>query len=221
MSKNNSKLTIDELLKFTNALSAHIASPRSPENWIICLDNSIELSQSLAFDNDYDEETLSMLKQILKLVKTALPQVTDATLKNLLMENQAKLIEFFNKKESELSNHPFGVENPDIQNIVRKLSEEITVPRANRELSSDWSKIANTVKNQYESMTGNYQFEDLDKWMEQSLQRYRQRKEESDKRRLIGEIKEVSELSYENNPQEYFRQRVLLPLASRLLKESK
>jgi hypothetical protein len=215
------KLDVDGLVKFTRALSNHIASPKNPEMWLCCLDNSLELSQSLSTNTDYDDDTISTLQDIVKLIETVIPLITDPTLKHLLIENEAKLREFFNKKAIALSNQPYGQENPSIQDILRKLANEITVERKNRELSSDWSKIANTVKNQYESMTGNYQFSDLDKWMEQSLKRYRERKEESEKRKLACEIKQTPELSYEADSEEYFRQKVLLPLASKLLKECK
>ena len=226
-------LSNNDLAIYTKALKYYLLHPSDNEALFLCISNALELSQLDNLPKSKLEDISAILEEISNLIDSAQRTVTDPTLTALLRKNKVSITRYlgpnyqpkrdFRKEEIRKAINPnYPLETPQLAATVRKMASEAL---SNRESGEEWKSVAIGLTSDGNDKSRQLHDDAIDEIMNNGLINLRERQKEMDKflpqRELLRKYGKKTELSWEDNPEEYMRQKVMLPLADRLLKELK
>jgi hypothetical protein len=226
-------LSNDDLAIYGKALKYYLLHPNDNESLFLCISNALELSELDKIPQSKLEDISAILEEISNLIDSAQRTVTDPTLTSLLRQNKISIRRYLGpnyqpKKDSKKEeirkaiNPNCKLETPQLAATVRKMTDEAL---NSRELGEEWKSVALGLISDGNDTSRQLHDDAIDDLMNNGLINLRERQKEMDKflpqRELLRKYGKRTELSWEDNPEEYMRKKVLLPLADRLLKELK
>ena len=226
-------LSNDDLAIYGKALKYYLLHPNDNESLFLCISNALELSKLDKIPRSKLDDISAILEEISNLIDSAQRTVTDPTLTALLRKNKVSITRYlgpnyqpkrdFRKEEIRKAINPnYQLETPQLSATVRKMTNEAL---SNRESGEEWKSVAIGLISDGNDKSRQLHDDAIDEIMNNGLINLRERQKEMDKflpqRELLRKYGKKTELSWEDNPEEYMRQKVMLPLADRLLKELK
>jgi len=223
-----------ELSKFIDNLDFYLKS-NDLTSLKMSVDNCLELEESLNnLADSYTDNLVTNLYKIIDYIDKVLDVIPDRTLKALLSENKKQIESYLQRiekyddyakykqdKEGDYSYYekvssPYYKYSKYAKEKARQLAEDSKF-KPNTETPEGFRDIALSIRDGFDHVIPDER-PDLDYAFSEGLKRLRQRQEEYSK---FADKITKQELSYENDPEKYLTEKVIKPLAGRILSEGK